>query len=135
MIIINQSLACSFEKMPHHDHYHDPLVNDQPSIGTIMILHSSSIPIKTKARSVWRYSLADWDKACELIEATDWMSLLDHLDVDRSWSNWKNAFLTIMEECIPKATLPPKRNQPWLTTKLIQAIKRIKNAIAEKIYT
>jgi hypothetical protein len=29
-----------------------------------------------------------------------------------------------MEECIPKATLPRKRNQPWLTKGLIQAIRR-----------
>ena len=29
-----------------------------------------------------------------------------------------------MEECIPKATLPPRRNRPWLTKKLIQAIRR-----------
>ena len=29
-----------------------------------------------------------------------------------------------MEECIPKAALPSKRNQPWLTKRLIQAIRR-----------
>ena len=81
-------------------------------------------PIKAKTRSVWRYSLADWDQACELIEATDWKSLLDHSDINQSWNNWKSAFLSTMEECILKATLPPRRNRPWLTKKLIQVIRR-----------
>ena len=112
-----------------------PALANSDHLGVLARLQlKSSIPIKTKARIVWRYGLADWDKACELIEATDWMSLLDHSDVDRSWSNWKNAFLTIMEECIPKATLPPKRNRPWLTKKLIQAIKR-RNALFKRAKT
>ena len=74
--------------------------------------------------AVWRYSLADWEKACELIDATDWMSLLNSSDVDDSWSRWRTTFLHIMEECIPKATLPRRRNRPWLTKRLIQVIRR-----------
>lgn len=80
--------------------------------------------IKTKTRAVWRYRLADWDRACELIEATDWKSILDYSDINKSWNNWKSALLNIMEECIPRATLPPRRNRPWLTKKLIQAMRR-----------
>jgi hypothetical protein len=46
---------------------------------------------------VWRYSFADWDKACERIEATNWMALLNDSDIYKSWLDWKNAFMNIME--------------------------------------
>ena len=102
-----------------------PALSNSDHLGLLAHLRlKSASPIKTKTRSVWRYSLADWDKACQLIESTDWMSLLNTSNIDKSWSKWKSAFLNIMEEWIPKATLPPKRNRPWLTKSLIQAIKR-----------
>ncbi len=41
---------------------------------------------------------------------------------------WQNMFLSIMEQCIPKKILPPKRrNRPWLNKSIIQSIRR-KNA-------
>ena len=102
-----------------------PALSNSDHLGLLARLRLKSVnPIKAKTRSVWRYSLADWDRACKLIEATDWNSLLDHSHFNISWNKWKSAFMNIMEECIPKATLPPRRNRPWLTKKLIQAIRR-----------
>ena len=102
-----------------------PALSNSDHLGLLARLCLKSVNhIKAKTRTVWRYSLADWDRACELIEATDWNSLLDHSDINVSWNKWKSAFMNIMEECIPKATLPPRRNRPWLTKKLIQAIRR-----------
>ena len=102
-----------------------PALSNSDHLGLLAHLRlKSANPIKTKTRTVWRYSLADWEKACELIDATDWMSLLNSSDIDDSWNRWRTTFLHIMEECIPKATLPRRRNRPWLTKRLIQAIRR-----------
>ena len=102
-----------------------PALSNSDHLGLFIHLNlKSAAPTKTKSRSVWRYTLADWDKACELIEATNWTSLLDNNDIDKSWHNCRNAFINIMEQCFPKATLLPRRNRPWLTKKLIQAIRR-----------
>ena len=39
--------------------------------------------------------------------------------------------MNIMEECIPKAKILPRRNRPWLTKRLRQAIRR-KNALYKR---
>ena len=77
-----------------------------------------------KGRVVWRYSHADWERACNLTEPTDWSEFLDPTDINLSWTNWSEAFLSIMEKCIPKATLPWRKNRPWLSKKLLQAMRR-----------
>ena len=70
------------------------------------------------------YKYADWNIACELINGTDWAAVLVPKDIDQSWNNWKEKYFDIMDECIPKAVLPPRRrNCPWLSKKLIQAIR------------
>ena len=84
-----------------------------------------------KRCTVWRYKFADWDRACELIDSTDWSSLMDAGDINRSWTNWRNRFTQIMYECIPSSTVPPRRNRPWLTKSLIQAIRR-RNALFKR---
>ena len=87
-----------------------PALSNSDHLGLLARLRLKLVnPIKAKTRSVWRYRLADWDRACELIESTDWISLLNTSNINESWSNWKSAFLEIMEECIPKATLPQKK--------------------------
>ena len=66
-----------------------------------------------------------------MIEATNWMALLNHSDIDKSWLDWK-MFMNIMEECIPKTTSLPRRNHLWLTKRLRQAIRR-KNALYKRV--
>ena len=63
-----------------------------------------------------------------MIKATDWMAL-SHLDIDESWLDWKNFLMNIMEECIPKTTILPRRNRAWLTKRLRQAIIYKKNTL------
>lgn len=77
----------------------------------------------SKGRTVWCYNHADWVRASTLIELFDWNSILSE-EVDESWSNWSKQFLSIMVECIPKRTLPKRKNLPWLTKKLINSIKK-----------
>ena len=50
------------------------------------------------------YNNADFTKACDLIHATNWDSLLSD-NIDMSTENWTRKFLEIMEECIPQQEL------------------------------
>jgi len=45
-------------------------------------------------------------------------------DVNYSWSNWLQEFLSIMEQCIPKRVLPPGKNLPWMNKNLRQVRRR-----------
>lgn len=74
-------------------------------------------------RSVWLYKHADWHKAFNLIENTNWDSLLVD-DVSTSWEIWMKRYMEIMSESIPQRLLPPRRNLPWLSKSLIQLMRR-----------
>ena len=69
----------------------------------------------------------DWEKAHYLINSCDWDSLMSD-DVNYSWSNWLQGFLSTMEECIPKQVLSPGKNLPWMNKNLGQAMRR-RNAL------
>ena len=62
-----------------------PLHNSDHS-GLKINLSLRSTLAATKRCMVWRYKHADWDKACGLINSTDWKSLIDQSDVNKSWS-------------------------------------------------
>ena len=76
-----------------------------------------------KGRVVWCYSQADWERASTLIDSFDWNSLLSE-DVNESWSRWCQQFLSIMKQCIPRRTLPKRKNLPWLSKRLVNSIKK-----------
>ena len=101
-----------------------PALSNSDHLGLTVNLSFKSTHKSTKVRVVWKYSHANWDRACELIEATDWSSLLDPEDINKSWSQWKSTFLKIMEMCFPKTMLPRRKNKPWLTKRIIQAMRR-----------
>ena len=59
--------------------------------------------------------------------------MLDNLNLDiifvensieECWNQWKEAFLSIMDKCIPKVNLPDRRNLPWLTKEVVNQIKK-----------
>ena len=116
-----------------------PALANSDHLGLMAKLSFKSTCRIPKGRVVWRYSLANWERACDLIEAIDWHPLLNPIDINKSWTNWSNAFLNIMEKCIPKATLPGRKNRPWLSKKILQAMRRrnmyYKRAKASKDYT
>ena len=101
-----------------------PALANSDHYGLKIELNLKAIPKIPKRRTVWRYCHADWEKAHRLIEGTDWDSLLDPGDINISWKNWSVRLLEIMQSSIPTTTLPPRRNRPWLTKKLVQAIRR-----------
>jgi len=74
-------------------------------------------------RAIWRYAQADFATACSLIDATDWDSLLTG-DVNESLANWEAKYMEIIELCIPKKSLPKRRNLPWLMNDLNRAIRK-----------
>ena len=83
----------------------------------------------SRRRTIWRYAHADFNKACDLILETDWKAIICERDIEKSWSQWQEASLSIMEKCIPKKVLPPKRhNLPWLNKSMIQSMRR-RNAL------
>ena len=51
-------------------------------------------------RKIWKYELADFNHANELIDEYDWNSILCN-DIEESWKNWKQHFLDIMNQTIP----------------------------------
>ena len=79
-----------------------PLANaDHYGLQLIMTTKSPVKRSKPVSRRIWRYTLADFDRAAELLDTIEWTNLLPD-NVDDFWSAWKTYFLQIMEICIPK---------------------------------
>ena len=102
-----------------------PLANsDHNGLDLNVSLKSNIQHARTNRRTVWRYAHADFSKANRLISEMDWDSLYC-ADIDQHCMQWQNMFSSIMEQCIPKKVLPPKRrNRPWLNKSIIQSIRR-----------
>ena len=71
-------------------------------------------PAATHKRVIWKYAQADFGKACEMIDDTDWDRLLTD-NINESLGNWQAKFIGIIEDCVPKKVLPKQRNLPWMT--------------------
>ena len=78
---------------------------------------------KNKGRLIWRYSSADWMKACQLIDDFDWDSVMSQ-SIDQSWKLWREQFMLIMAESIPNKVIPTRRNLPWLNKSIIRSMKK-----------
>jgi len=73
-----------------------PLLNSDHN-GILMNLRwrlSGQQPL-SQARKVWRYANADFPKACELFEHTDWDSVITG-DINEALSNWERKFLQVI---------------------------------------
>ena len=77
-------------------------------------------------RPVGRPSLSSlpFNRANELLTDTNWEQLLDTPDVNQALQNWESIFMSIMESCIPKCTLPRRKNLPWLSKNLKRAMQK-----------
>ena len=86
---------------------------------------------RSHRRTVWHYTHADFAKASQMISETDWDELFSE-DIDLYCTRWQQTFLSIMEQCIPKKVLPPRRrNLPWLSKSLVQSMRR-RNCLFKK---
>ena len=102
-----------------------PPLSNSDHHGLSVLFSAGTLPpsLKSNSRRIWRYSLANFDLACEMLDNTDWDGIFTE-NVNSSWENWKARFLQIMELCIPQLSLKSKKNLPWLTKPVIQAIRR-----------
>ena len=86
-----------------------PLANsDHNGIVLSFTWRSSERQVQQEPRTIWRYRNADFSMACQLIDNTDWESLLPMDDVDFATANWHNKFMEIMAMCIPQQSLRKK---------------------------
>lgn len=74
-------------------------------------------------RLVWCMEKANFEKACDLIDATDWGKILKNDNVNVSTVNWTSKFMEIMEECIPRRQVCKRNQAPWLTKAITQQIR------------
>ena len=77
----------------------------------------------SKPRRVWLYDSADFANACKMLQDVDWNAVFTS-DVDESAENWTNTFLSIMEKCIPTATLKKRRLLPWLNNNIRKHMRK-----------
>ena len=105
-----------------------PAFNSSDHLG-LSVLFSAGTPQRPKAnfRRIWRYSLANFELACDMLDNTDWDGIFTD-NVNSSWENWRARFMQIMVQCIPQLTLGSKKNLPWLTKSVVQAIRK-RNAL------
>ena len=102
-----------------------PLANsDHLGVSFSIKICKSTLTSARKARKVWRYAYANFDMAHEMISEIDWDSVFSSKDIDVCWANWQSIFLSIMDYCIPHSVLKPRKNLPWLTKEIIQAMRR-----------
>ena len=93
-----------------------PQLSNSDHFGLLLYMkHCNAPSVSHPRRTVWRYKLADFERANELLCDLDVDELLDPTSIQRSWDKLKAAFLDVMEQCIPKSVLPQKRSLPWLT--------------------
>ena len=87
-----------------------PPLSSSDHQGFILSFHSNVAakrPSFSTRRTVWCYNQVDFDRACELLDQTDWNSLCPKdSDVNQFWSAWQSRFCSIMEQCVTKKVLP-----------------------------
>ena len=82
------------------------------------------------SRVIWHYPQADWEKACEKIDAFDWNGIMTE-DINATWVAWHSSFMSIMEVCVPKKITPPQR----LSKTIKQAMRRRNNLFKKSSYS
>ena len=71
-----------------------------------------SVVKMSQSRKVGKYSRTNFELACAHIDATDWDAIPQGDCIDEIWDKWSNRFMSIMEQCLPRCTLPKRRKLP-----------------------
>lgn len=86
--------CCVTPGLGNPDHYGIPL------------LLRSSLPAQhirpNTNRTIWRYAHADFDLACNMLDDLNLDTIFVENCIEECWNRWKEAFLSIMDKCIPK---------------------------------
>ena len=100
-----------------------PPLGGSDHLGVHLAFKKNSSPVvPSNQRTVWRYKLANFERACELLDKVNWTEVLSG-DINKAAQQWEEQFLNVMEQCIPKVTITPGHNLPWLTKDLQQAFR------------
>ena len=80
---------------------------------------------KSKPRIIWKYSCADFTKAHNILDTTDWNKLLFN-PVDVSTTIWHKVYIymNVMNECRPQTSLSRRRNLPWLDNNICKVMRK-----------
>ena len=100
-----------------------PIGNSDHLSVHLTIRNQRSAKCTGPSRSIWRYSAADWDRACELLNSIDWNEFFSG-DINHAWTLWEHKFMSVMEECIPRVKLTKRCNLPWLSKNLKRAMQK-----------
>ena len=90
MMALNLQLTLVFVSEPSLLNTCDtiPPLSNSDHRGILMELPQKSVKAeKSQSRLIWRYSYADWDKACKLINEFNWDSILFE-NIELSWELW-----------------------------------------------
>ena len=79
---------------------------------------TDSRPCTRSRRKVWNYRNADFNLANSLLLDIAESDILLENDINASWNNFNDIFLSIMNKCIPSSLLPNRRSKPWLNKHL-----------------
>ena len=117
---VDQVLQCStIPQLADHDKCSFHL-----GISLTLKWKSNVQQVKQPSRRIWRYDSADFNRANQLIDQTDWDSILTDDDIDLATQNWTNKFMEIMHACIPQQTLRKRSNVPWLNSNIVRHIRQ-----------
>ena len=97
--------------------------SDHRGISVIMRWKTARDCQPKTSRPIWRYAMADFSRACDLLDATNW-DPITAMDIDQAWEFWQQKFLSIMEQCIPKGSLPKRKCAPWISKQIVSAIRK-----------
>ena len=92
-------------------HVIPPLANSDHFGTCVHMRLKSSHRVDCPQRVIWQYALADWERACELLDAVNWNALYSD-NINIFWVCWRKVFLGIMEQCIPMLCIYKQRNLP-----------------------
>ena len=101
-----------------------PPISNSDYLGVHLTIRSSAATRRTGTqRLIWRYSAADWEKACELLNTYDWDQIFTD-DVNYAWALWEQRFMVVMKECVPRVQITKQRCLPWVSKNLKRAMQK-----------
>ena len=84
-------------------------MSDDNGVQLSLMLKNSNL-VRSKQREIWRYNLADFETVNSILES--FHNTLLNGDINQAWDKWRRAFMSVMEQYIPQATLS------WLNVEL-----------------
>ena len=81
-------------------------------------------PSSAPKRTVFNFKKANFDEFREKLSNASWDDIFRSTCVNEMWLKWKNIFLTIAEESIPKLVWKPGKRKSWLSKESRKLIKK-----------